>query len=211
MPYSKPYLPIPDQLELVKSRGMSVADEAKASQALARIGYYRLSAYWYPFRKSEIHKTPDGSLKTRVLDGYRDGTDFGTILDLYVFDKKLRILVLDALERIEIGLRTDIALRIGQHDPWSYRDPKYLHGNFAKRPSKKLAPLTDHQDWLRRFDDKFQKSKEDFAKHFKAKYPGESPPDLGSRRTLGFRYDVPPLQRSVDCRSRGDLPPIRDA
>jgi abortive infection bacteriophage resistance protein len=46
MAYSKPYLPIPDQLALIKSRGMVVSDDALAQSHLNKIGYYRLSGYW---------------------------------------------------------------------------------------------------------------------------------------------------------------------
>ncbi|RYZ89131.1 MAG: abortive phage infection protein [Proteobacteria bacterium] len=48
--YGKPYLTVKKQLELLKSRGMIVDDDALALQCLERNGYYRLSAYWYPFR-----------------------------------------------------------------------------------------------------------------------------------------------------------------
>jgi len=93
---------------------MEISDEDKASECLSRIGYYRLSAYWYSSRTSEIYKDPaDGKLRTRVLDAFRPGTKFSDALDFYVFDKNLRLLVLDALERIEVGIRTDIAVLLG--------------------------------------------------------------------------------------------------
>lgn len=49
--YSKPYLSLPDQLNVLKTRGLQVADDADAIECLHRKGYYRLSAYWYPFRE----------------------------------------------------------------------------------------------------------------------------------------------------------------
>lgn len=51
MEYSRPWRSFPEQLELLKSRGMVVTDETAALDYLPRVGYYRLSAYWYPFRK----------------------------------------------------------------------------------------------------------------------------------------------------------------
>jgi len=196
---------------------MSITDEPRAKACLSRIGYYRLSAYWYPNRKSETYADPkDGRERTRVLDDFRDGTHFSDALDFYVFDKKLRLLVLDALERVEIGIRTDIAVLLGVHDPWVHRDPSKLHGNFT-RPNVPSARLTQIQalskqrpklspqdiarsvgvgvktvnfvlsnprkasqskldEWLYRLDAKFKKSKEDFAKHFKERYPSDLPP-----------------------------------
>lgn len=196
---------------------MTITDEDKAKACLSRIGYYRLSAYWYPNRKSEVYTDPaDGVQKTRILDDFRDGTSFSDALDFYVFDKKLRLLVLDALERVEVGLRTDIAVLLGAHGPWVHRDSARLHGNFT-RPNVALARIAQIQamngqtprpsrssiaqsvgvsaktvgfvlgnpqkasqskldEWLSRLDEKFANSKEDFAKHFKSKYPNDVPP-----------------------------------
>jgi abortive infection bacteriophage resistance protein len=194
---------------------MEVSDEPKASECLSRIGYYRLSAYWYSSRMSQVYQDPvDKKQKTRVLDTFRAGTKFSDAADFYVFDKKLRLLVLDALERIEVGIRTDIAILLGRTGAWAHRDKAHLHGNFTRphvsagrltllqtqqaagkslrdiaksvgmkesavkfalsQPAK--AQLSDHDEWLARLDDKFQKSKEDFSKHFKEKYPHDLPP-----------------------------------
>ena len=156
---------------------MEILDEEKAKSCLARIGYYRISAYWYGFRQSETRLDPlTGKSKLFIKDDFRLGTSFSTILELYIFDKKLRLLVLDALERIEIALRTDIAILLGRHDPWAHRNSRLLHGKFARRPMHGGTVITKHQDWLDRLDRKFNDSKEDFAKHFKLKYAGEQPP-----------------------------------
>ena len=116
--YEKPYLSPKEQVELLMSRGMEITDLAKAEECLARIGYYRLSAYWYPFRKEQ-----NGA----VEDNFKEGTTFSLSLDYYVFDKKLRLLTLDAIERVEIALRTDIALLLGKFDRQAHRNPEFLH------------------------------------------------------------------------------------
>ena len=120
-PFSKPYLPVAAQLALLKGRGLSITDDSRAAAALERIGYYRLSGYWYPLRVSTV-SNPGGALI--VGDDFRHGTEFGQIVDLYVFDKKLRLLTLDAIERIEVALRTNIALMLGQYSPVAHRDPE---------------------------------------------------------------------------------------
>ena len=109
-PFSKPYLSVPAQIALLKSRGLAITDNARAIAALERIGYYRLSGYWYPLRTSVV--TNPGSARV-IQDDFRSGSELGQIIDLYVFDKKLRLLTLDAIERIEVALRTDIALLLG--------------------------------------------------------------------------------------------------
>jgi abortive infection bacteriophage resistance protein len=173
MKYAKPYLDIQQQISLLQQRGLTVTDEAKAGDYLRRIGYYRLSAYWYPLRRSSLVKEDDGRMKAVIADDFRPGSEFPLVLDLYVFDKKLRLLVLDALERIEVALRTDVALLLGRKDPWAHRNPDMLHGNFAK----KLRPdtgRTAHAEWLEKLDGTAARSREEFAQHFRRKY-AESP------------------------------------
>ena len=97
MRYAKRPLSIDDQIALLKSRGMLVDDEAQARDALAHINYYRLRAYWLPF------EGPPGA------DGehaFVPGTRFATVMTYYAFDQRLKLLLLDAIERFEISLRT---------------------------------------------------------------------------------------------------------
>lgn len=183
--YMKPYKGVADQIALLESRGMEITDRAAAAACLQRIGYYRLSGYWYPFRKSHVSTNPFTGRplihpithKTQIVveDNFRAGTTFQQVMDLYVFDKRLRLLMLDAIERVEVALRVDIALLIGLRDPWAHRDPNQLHGNFSKKINR-YTGQTDFAKWLDRLDETFGRSKEEFVKHFKTKYRGEQPP-----------------------------------
>ena len=148
---------------------MVITDAAKAEECLSRIGYYRLSAYWYPFRDTQLSEV-DGQQVEVVTDNFKEDTAFSTCLDLYVFDKKLRLLVMDGLERVEVAIRTDIALLLGQKDRDAHRDGKLLHGNFAKKVNA-YTGMTGHQKWLDKQDNLFRDSKEEFVKHFKSRYP----------------------------------------
>lgn len=163
--YTKPYLPIVDQLVLLDGRGLTIRDEVRAAACLERIGYYRLSAYWYSFRK----RIPDGKGGSDAADEFLPGSDFEQAVNLYVFDKKLRMLLLDAIERVEVALRVDIALEIGKHHPLAHRMPAHLDGVFAKRIQQPKG-TTLHTDWLERLDYYTKRSKEDFVKRFQAKY-----------------------------------------
>ncbi|MFZ1427406.1 MAG: Abi family protein [Geminicoccaceae bacterium] len=154
---------------------MIITDTARAAEYLRRIGYYRLSAYWYPFRKSTRTTAGQGKSQTTVHDDFKATTDFSTVLALYVFDKKLRLLMLDALERIEIALRTDVALLLGRKNPWAHRDKASLHGNFAKKPHRRTG-ITGHAEWLARLDSVANRSKDEFAQHFRQKYAGSDLP-----------------------------------
>jgi abortive infection bacteriophage resistance protein len=168
-PYIKPYLDLDQQIALLKSRGMLIDDEQKAKEYLHRTGYYRLSGYWYPFRKSTASQLPSGILETTVLDNFRENSQFKHVIDLYIFDKKLRILFLDALERIEIALRVDVALILGKEDKFAQHREALLDGNFTKKVNLETGQ-TDYQAWLRDFNRLVSKSKEDFITHFKGKY-----------------------------------------
>jgi abortive infection bacteriophage resistance protein len=149
---------------------MAISDDALAETYLNRIGYYRLSGYWFPYRDS---KTVGGV--TNVLDTFRPGTKFSEIVDLYVFDKKLRLLMMDVIERIEIALRVQITLQLGKRGALAHRETLALAGKFSVRPNR-VTGLTEHHEWLARHDAAFDRSKEEFAKHFKNKYAGEKPP-----------------------------------
>jgi abortive infection bacteriophage resistance protein len=168
--YTKPFLTLNQQIALIKGRGLIISDEAKARSSLGKIGYYRLSGYWYPYRESSVVAG-----KLTVGDKFKPGSDLAEIVDLYVFDKKLRLLLLDVIERIEIAFRVQIALQLGKMSAHAHRDAALLHGNFARRTNPRTG-LVNHREWIRRQDEAFDKSKEEFAKHFRNKYPAEDPP-----------------------------------
>jgi abortive infection bacteriophage resistance protein len=105
--FTKPALSVQAQIAILKARGLSIADESNAQISLRHIGYYRLSAYMRPFQ---------------IADGthnFNKGATFEKIFDLYSFDRKLRIVFLDALDRIEIGLKSatteSLATKYGPH------------------------------------------------------------------------------------------------
>lgn len=73
-PYTKPFLPVADQIARIQARGMVITDHGKAQQYLENIGYYRLSGYWYPLRRSQIATASSGEIVTTVLDDFRSGS-----------------------------------------------------------------------------------------------------------------------------------------
>lgn len=173
--YSKPYLPVNQQLALIKSRGMVVTDDARAIHYLERLGYYRLSGYWYPMRQSSTVVAPGGGRVTTVSDNFRPNVRFEDVANLYVFDKNLRMLLLDAVERIEVAIRVSVALILGVKSPYAHVDKSLLHGNFAKRSKFPDGP-TEHDKWLERYRRCVSRSHEEFIAHFKSNYPGQGLP-----------------------------------
>jgi abortive infection bacteriophage resistance protein len=177
--YDKPWKSYQEQLNQLTQRGLIVTDETKALYYLERIGYYRLSGYLFPFRqRSETccplsavngKKFKRGSTDRIVLDEFKAGSRFQDAVDLYVFDKKLRLLIMDALERIEIGLRVDISHSLGKKDPFAYLKPELLFEDFSTKLNEKTG-LSDHHQWLSKQATLVSRSKEDFIKHNKEKY-----------------------------------------
>lgn len=178
MSYSKPWLSFDAQLDRLIERGMHVANRALALACLERIGYYRLSGYWFAFRErsgplcpwEQSARITRRSQVTRIaLDSFRSGATFQNAVDLYVFDKKLRLLAMDALERIEVALRVDIAHELGRFDCFAYLRPELFHDNFCSTLVKETG-LTRHHEWLGKHAQLIARSKEEFVRHNRAKY-----------------------------------------
>jgi len=110
MNYLKPPKTFDEQIELIKSRGLIVDDEERLKKYLINISYYHLSAYFKSFQYG---------------DKFKDGTTFKDVIDLYEFDKKLRLLVLDVLERIEKAFKCSVIynLAIKHNNSHWYLDP----------------------------------------------------------------------------------------
>lgn len=172
MNYSKPWQSYQQQLNLLKSRGLVVSDEAKALEHLERIGYYRLSGYWYSFRVFALAVGQEPSIQKlnyTATDDFHPNTHFIDAVNLYVFDKRLRLLALDGLERIEIALRVDMAYLLGKRDIFAHRHIAHFHPTFAARIDARTGK-TKHQLWLEKYDTLVIRSKEDFVKHHRQKY-----------------------------------------
>ncbi len=122
MRYQKPPTSIEQQITIMRNRGLIIEDESYARQCLQFVGYFRLSGYALPF---QLNYNNDGS------HTFIRNTCFEDISDLYVFDRKLRLLVIDALERIEVAVRATISQvmseRVGVH--W-YLDCSTFSSNF---------------------------------------------------------------------------------
>lgn len=99
MKYEKPPLTYQQQIEFLKSRGLVFDDESKAESQLSNVSYYRLSAYMLPFKKN---------MHGDIIDEFRCGTTWKDVYNLYVFDRKLRLLVFDAIEKIEVAIRCQL-------------------------------------------------------------------------------------------------------
>lgn len=94
-PFAKTFYTPKQHIDLLMSRGLIVADGQKAADYIYNIGYFRLSAYFYPLLQfpKEQHR-------------YKPGTTFTQALDMYRFDRKLRLLLFNEIEKIEVAVRS---------------------------------------------------------------------------------------------------------
>lgn len=152
MNYAKPPLSFPDQADRLIGHGL-VADRDELIETLKRVSYYRLSGYLYPFRQ-----TPTSSqLRAR--------TTLEEVWDRYVFDRQLRVLVLDAVERIEVAIKSQLVTELTTR-----------HGIFAHIDRAHLPNLDyrKHRMLMDKINQQIDRSREVFVNHFKSKYTSET-------------------------------------
>jgi abortive infection bacteriophage resistance protein len=152
-----------DQLGILASRGLVIADPVFAEKCLHHHNYYRLSAYRFPL-------TVTGN-----FDQFLANTTFEQLWQLYEFDRRLRHLVLEAAKRVEISARSRWAYELGHaHGPQAYEDPTL----FA---SGKI-----HTQNLSKLDQEISRSKEEFIAHFADTYGMDRPPIWAACEVMTF-------------------------
>jgi abortive infection bacteriophage resistance protein len=145
MEYKKPYKTYAEQVAIWSKRGLIINNPAEAEKLFSRLNYYRLSAYALPFQKEK--------------DIFNKATSWEDIVDLYEFDRELRIKILDCLEIIEVAFRTSICHKLA-----------YIYGPFGYADAKNFHPKFDHNSWISVLTDEVNRSKETFVTHFQDKY-----------------------------------------
>lgn len=160
--YNKAPLSFEVQLELLKERKLIVDDEAKAIEYLQEISYYRLSAYFLPYQQTK--------------DVFNPKTTFKQIIDTYSFDRELRLLVFDCIERIEVAIRTQIIYCMAMHHNDSHwQDNKNLFITpYYNKIGNIVDPYSDFQSIISKA--KTARRPEVFIKHYVENYNSPSNP-----------------------------------
>lgn len=164
--FSKIYKTPAQLVGLLQTRNLSIADVKRAERYIQSVGYYRLSAYMHP-----LLQTP----KTDHI--FKDGSTFDKVLMLYRFDKKLRILLFNEIEKIEIAVREAVMNMTADHsgDIFWLTNPVHFHNQSIFTNSKALLKK------------EYERSTEDFIEHFKQTYLESFPPAwiLGELLSMG--------------------------
>lgn len=154
-PFTKIFYTPQQHINLLKSRGLIIKDEHKAADYLYNIGYFRLSAYFYPLLEipKEQHR-------------YKAGTTFIQAMDMYRFDRKLRLLLFNEIEKVEVAIRSCITNAVSEsfNDLFWITEPGYFSNS------------VNFRNTLNAIDAELSKSKEDFILHFQSTYTDNYPP-----------------------------------
>ncbi|HAF61491.1 MAG TPA: hypothetical protein DCK95_04115 [Anaerolineaceae bacterium] len=147
----KPALRIHDQIELLRSRGMTIDDENKAIAFLYSNNYYRLNIYFHKFMD--------------VPDHYPGNVCFSQIIDVYKNDRWLRNKILSILEPIEINTRT----KISHYLALNYGSDAFYHAEIFK-------DIRKYEEIFNNFSDEINwNSNDPVIIHHQRKYSGLFP------------------------------------
>jgi len=165
MEYTKPSLTYKEQADVLISRGL-LADRDILIATLQNVNYYRLSGYLYPFRNAD--------------DSFLDGTTLDIVWRRYRLDRRLRFLLLDAIERVEVALRSRLVYHfVHKHNAFAYLDKIYLPN----------LDQTQYDEFKQKLATEISRSKEKFVIHFNRKY--------------GDKHNMPPLWIACELFSFG--------
>lgn len=168
----KGHLSYDAQLTRMLARGLKSGDRPGTISALKRIGYYRLSAYTYPFREPPTE--PDLQAGRTRAESFRDGASLEDALRLYDFDRKLRTVLLQALQDIEVGFATKVGYTLGKRAGDGHLRVDCLNLDACSQLNSEGESA--HQTWLRRYEKLRQDAKdEEYVKHHILHYGGEIP------------------------------------
>jgi abortive infection bacteriophage resistance protein len=107
MVYTKVATTIQQQIDQLRQRGLSITDDQQAAHFLANISYYRLEGYWWPMQSDRVNHI------------FKPNSRFVDVIALYNFDRELRLLIFDIIERIEVAFRTKMIYHLSHSmDPW---------------------------------------------------------------------------------------------
>ena len=149
MKFIKPPLNLQQQVNHIKvNYNIKCKDENLIKKYLLHCNYYKLRGYWLFFEeiKKEIY--------------------FEEVINLYEFDKELRMLFIDYIEIIETSIKSIFAY----HLTTKYNNP-HIHLNREIFFNEKY-----YFQSIKQLKDNFNSSKEIFAYHFKTKYDEKLPP-----------------------------------
>ena len=120
---NKEFKNLDEQVEILRSKGLIINDEAYAKEVLLRENYFFLSGYRHLFMKSSSYKK------------YIEGTSFEEIYSLFLFDRSFRNVIFKNILIIENNVKSILSYTMSLK--YGYREKEYLHPkSFTSNPEK---------------------------------------------------------------------------
>lgn len=138
----KEFKTIEEQLEILRSRGLTIDDEPAARDFLLRNNYYRVSGYSLTLRRNDI---------------FSESASFQNIVDIYNFDHELRHILLQYLEVIEVQMKSVYAYEFTKtHGPAGYLNASFFtnkarHEEIIKKAELQKTQRLSHEAYLKHF------------------------------------------------------------
>ena len=167
--YDKPQISIPEQIDLLKLDGLSFKDESKAKYTLENISLFRMKSYLMPLREIGQRK-------------FKKHACFEDAYALYKFDSELRKIICSELEKIEVSIRTQLSLIMGDYS-----------GIYWFEKSENFRNQSRHSGLLSSLKSELCRSDDEAIIGFQRKYSNLFPPtwitfEISSFGTLSMMY-----------------------
>lgn len=104
--YTKQAKSLDEQIIILRSRNLIIANEEKAKEYLSDIGYYRLGFYSFPFEQT--YPQVNGNRRHEL----KPNTTIEDVVALYYYDFDLRAILNKYLSRIEVSIRTTLIYKL---------------------------------------------------------------------------------------------------
>lgn len=167
--YNQPQISVSDQIRLLKSEGLVFSDENKAQHILENVSLFRMKSYLMPLRQPHSRQ-------------FKEGASFEDAYALYKFDSSLRKMICSELEKIEVSIRTQLSLIMGDEAGiYWFENP----ANFRNQ--------NRHASLLNNLHTELQRSDDDAIVNFQQRYSNNFPPswmtfEISSFGTLSMMY-----------------------
>ena len=151
MRYNEPPTTLEEQIIRIRERGMTISQPEEAAAFLRRVGYYRFSGYALHYEIFENRKR---------THQFKAGSRFDDVIRLYRFDSRLRTILFNAIEMIEIAFRAQLChvMALHSHDSHWLMNPDYFSNQF------------DHKKFLETCKKETSRSREIFIISYKENY-----------------------------------------
>lgn len=182
MRYAKPARTFEDQADLLLQRGL-LADKEDLVRRLKCVNYYRITGYLYPFRCCLSRRMTRDIYPETDADRFVPGTTLDHFWTRYTFDRRLRLLVFEATERIENAVKAQMAeIYSNAYGPFGLEDPANFPG---------FSDADRYRRFTEQLEKEYSRSREDFVEHFKSTY--------------GDVHTLPPLWAMIEVMSFGSV------